>query len=82
MTTTFINLNIFFLYLQYYLNDAFGLKTLDSRKAIDIYVIPGVQSVPIDTKLCDNVCQSLAAVWWFSPVSTNKTDRSDITDML
>jgi hypothetical protein len=41
-----------------------------------------MQSVPIDTKLCDNVCQSLAAVWWFSPVSTNKTDRSDITDML
>jgi hypothetical protein len=31
--------------LQYYLNDAFGLKTLDSRKAIDIYVIPGVQHV-------------------------------------
>jgi hypothetical protein len=41
-----------------------------------------MQSVPIDTKLCDKVCQSLAAVWWFSPVSTNKTDRSDITDML
>jgi len=45
MTTTFINLNIFFLYLQYYLNDTFGLKTLDSRKAIDIYVIPGVYHV-------------------------------------
>ena len=40
-----------------------------------------MQSVPIDTKLCDKVCQSLAAVWWFSPVSTNKTDRSNITDM-
>jgi hypothetical protein len=41
-----------------------------------------MQSVPIDTKLCDKVYQSLAAVWSFSPVSTNKTDRSDITDML
>lgn len=30
---------------EYYLNDTFGLKTLDSRKAIDIYVIPGVHHV-------------------------------------
>ena len=33
--------------------------------------------------LCDQVCQSLAAGQWFSPVSsTNKTDRHDITEIL
>jgi len=35
------------------------------------------------TTLCDKVCQWLAAVWWYSPVSsTNKTDRHDINDIL
>jgi hypothetical protein len=37
----------------------------------------------LDTTLCDQVCQRLAAGWWFSPVSpTNKTDRHDITEIL
>jgi hypothetical protein len=30
-------------------------------------------------KLCDKVCQLLAAGWWFSPISsTNKTDIVEI----
>jgi hypothetical protein len=37
----------------------------------------------LDTKLCDKVCQWLAARRWFSPgtpvSSTNKTDRHDTT---
>ena len=40
----------------------------------------------LDTPLCDQVCQRLAAGWWFSPgtlvSSTNKTDRHDITEIL
>jgi hypothetical protein len=37
----------------------------------------------LDTTLCDNVCQRLAAGRWFSPVSfTNKTDRHDIAKIL
>ena len=36
-----------------------------------------------DTTLCDQVCQRLAAGWWFYSVSsTNKTDRHDITEIL
>jgi hypothetical protein len=40
----------------------------------------------LDTTLCDQVCQGLAASRWFStgtPDSfTNKTDRHDITELL
>jgi hypothetical protein len=40
----------------------------------------------LDTTLCDQVCQWLAAGRWFSPdipvSSTNKTDRHDITEIL
>ena len=37
----------------------------------------------LNTTLCDQVCQWLAAGQWFSPVSfTNKTDRYDITEIL
>jgi hypothetical protein len=40
----------------------------------------------LNTTLCDQVCQRLAAGQWFSPVtlvsSTNKTDRHDIAEML
>ena len=36
--------------------------------------------VVLDTTLCDNVCQSLATIRWFS--SMNKTDRHDITEIL
>jgi hypothetical protein len=40
----------------------------------------------LDTTLCDQVCQWLVTVRWFSPVppvfSTNKTDRHDITEIL
>ena len=40
----------------------------------------------LDTPLCDNICQWLAAGRCFSPgtrvSSTNKTDRHDITDIL
>ena len=33
--------------------------------------------------ICDQVCQWLAADWWFSPVSsTNKTDHHDITEIV
>jgi hypothetical protein len=39
-----------------------------------------------DTTLCDQVCQRLAAGWWFSPgtsvTSTNKTEHYDITEIL
>jgi hypothetical protein len=39
----------------------------------------------LDTTLCDKVCQSLAAVRWFSPgtpvSSTNKTDLHDVTEI-
>ena len=39
-----------------------------------------------DAKLCDKVCQWLAAGRWFSPdttvSSTNKTDRHDINEIL
>jgi hypothetical protein len=47
--------------------------------------IPLRQGV-LDTKLCDKVCQWLAAGRWFSPGIpvnfTNKTDRHDITEIL
>ena len=37
----------------------------------------------LDTTLCDKACQWLAAVRWFSPVSsTNKTNPYDITEIL
>ena len=40
----------------------------------------------LDTILCDNVCQWLAAGQWFSPSthvsSTNKSDRLNITEIL
>ena len=40
----------------------------------------------LDTTLCDNVCQWLAAGRWFSPGTlvsfTNKTDSHDITEIL
>ena len=40
----------------------------------------------LDTTLCDNVCQWLAAFQWFAPgtpvFSTDKTDRHDITAIL
>ena len=39
----------------------------------------------LDTTLCDKVCQRLATRRWFSPgtpVSSNKTDRHDITEIL
>ena len=37
----------------------------------------------LDTTLCDNICQWLAARWWFSPVSfTNQTYRHDITEIV
>ena len=40
----------------------------------------------LDTTMCDEECQSLAAGWLFSPrisvSSTNKTDRYDITEIL
>ena len=37
----------------------------------------------LDTTLCDKVCQWLAAVRWFSPISfINITDRHDITEIL
>ena len=40
----------------------------------------------LDTTLCDNVCQWLAAGRWFSPGTlvsfTNKTDHHDITEIL
>ena len=39
----------------------------------------------LDTILCDEVCQWLAACRWFppgTPASTNKTDRHDITEKL
>jgi len=40
----------------------------------------------INTTLCDKVCQCLAAGRWFSPgtpvLSTNETDRYDITEIL
>ena len=40
----------------------------------------------LDTTLCDQVCQWLAADRWFPPgthvSSTNKTDRQDITEIL
>jgi hypothetical protein len=37
----------------------------------------------LDTTLCDKICQWLATGRWFSPVSsTNKTDRTDITERL
>jgi hypothetical protein len=39
----------------------------------------------LDTALCDNVCQWLAAGQWFSPgtpvSSTNKIDLHDITEI-
>jgi hypothetical protein len=39
---------------------------------------------PLDTTICDQVCQWLATGQWFSPgiqiSSTNKTDRRDITE--
>jgi hypothetical protein len=42
--------------------------------------------IVLDTALCDNVYQWLAAGWWFSPgnsfLSTNKTDRHDIAEKL
>jgi hypothetical protein len=34
---------------------------------------------------CDKVCEWLATAWWFSPdtpVSTNKTDRHELTEIL
>ena len=47
--------------------------------------IPLVASV-LNTALCDEVCQWLAADQWFSPgtlvSSTNKTDHHDITEIL
>jgi len=40
----------------------------------------------LDTTLCDNICQCIAAGRWFSPGTpisyTNKTDRHDITEIL
>jgi hypothetical protein len=37
----------------------------------------------IDTKICDKICQWLAAGRWFSPVSSNnKTDLHYITEIL
>jgi hypothetical protein len=37
----------------------------------------------LDATVCDEVCQWLAAGWWFSPVSsTNKTGHQDITEIL
>jgi hypothetical protein len=40
----------------------------------------------LDTTLCDQVRQLLAAGWWFSPgtpaSSINKTDSHDITEIL
>jgi hypothetical protein len=40
----------------------------------------------LDTTLCDQVWQCLAAGWYFSPgtpvSSTNKTDRHDITEIV
>jgi len=46
------------------------------------YIIASWRGV-LDTTLCDQVCQPLAAGRWFSPVSsTNKTDRHDITEIL
>ena len=42
--------------------------------------------IPLDSTLCDKVCQWLATGRWFSPgtpvSSTNKTDRHDITEIL
>jgi hypothetical protein len=35
-----------------------------------------------DWSLCDKGCQWLTTGVWFSPVSSNKTDRHDITDIL
>jgi len=47
--------------------------------------IPLRQGV-LDTTLCDQVCQWLAAGQWFSPgtpvSSTNNTDHHDITEIL
>ena len=38
---------------------------------------------PVNTTLCDKICQWLSAGRWFSPVSsTNKTDCHDITEIL
>ena len=41
---------------------------------------------PLDTSLCDKICQWLATDQWFSPgppvSSTNKTDHHDITEIL
>jgi hypothetical protein len=58
----------------------------------DIIITTGAVVVVINwrrvlgTTVCDKVCQSLAAGWWFSlgtPVSsTNKTDRHDKTEIL
>jgi len=43
-------------------------------------------SFPLDTTLCDKVCQLFVTGQWFSPgppvSSTNKTDRHDITEIL
>ena len=40
----------------------------------------------LNTTLCDKVCQSLVAGWWYSAgtlvSSANKTDCNDITEIL
>jgi len=44
-----------------------------------------VVSCVLDTTLCDKACQCNAAGQWFSPgtpVSSNKTDRHNITEIL
>ena len=46
---------------------------------MDPYIILPVYSI----QHYDQVCQLLAAGWWFSPVSaTNKTDRHDTIEIL
>jgi hypothetical protein len=55
------------------------------NKIINTFASPSWRGV-LDTTLCDNVCQWLAAGLWFSPgspvSSTNKIDRHGITEML
>ena len=40
-----LQLNIHCIFLQFYIDDAFGLKTLDEEGKVHIFAVPGVEHV-------------------------------------
>jgi hypothetical protein len=64
----------------------FHLHAISAYHHITLWVWIALKRGVLDTKLCDEVCQLLVVVRWFSPgtpvSSTSKSDLHDITKIL